>query len=65
MEKTITFTVSKVTNNFGGLFEIKTKNPDGVNHNYMDVGIRQLFKIMETITEDLNEEGYSVLFEIG
>ena len=26
--KTITFTVSKVTNNFGGLFEIKTKNPN-------------------------------------
>lgn len=64
-DKTITFTVSKVTNNFGGLFDIKTKTPQGTKCNYTDVGVRQLFKIMEVITEDLNDEGYSVLFEIG
>ena len=65
MEKTITFTITKVTSNFGGLFDIKTKNPQGKDHNYSDVGVRQLYEIMEIISEDLNEEGYAVLFEIG
>lgn len=65
MEKTITFTVSKVTNNFGGLFDIKTKNPGGKEFNHTDVGVRQLYEIMEIISEDLNDEGFAVLFEIG
>lgn len=65
MEKTIVFTVTRATRNFGGLFDIKTKTPQGTKYNYTDVGVQQLFDIMEIITEDLNDEGYAVLFEIG
>ena len=66
--KTITFTITKVTSNFGGLFEIKTKNPNGKKFNKVcpdEVGIMQLYTALEEISEDLNEEGYAVLFEIG
>jgi hypothetical protein len=68
MEKTITFTINKVTNNFGGLFEIKTRNPNGTRLNRVcpdEVGVMQLWDAMDDITQDLNEEGYAVLFEMG
>ena len=64
-ERPIVFTVSRITRNFGGLYHIRTKDSRAGEHNdYMDVGVRQLFDILEEITEDLNDEGYSVLFEV-
>ena len=65
MEKTIVFTIKKITNNFGGLFEIKTKHPNGTRANRDEVGVMQLWYAMEDITEDLNDEGYAVLFKMG
>ena len=63
--KTITFTVTRVTRNFGGLFNIKTKNSAGASYNAEDVGVMELFTTLEEITEALNEDGYAVLFEIS
>lgn len=64
-ERPIVFTVSRITRNFGGLYHIRTKDGRAGEHNdYMDVGVRQLFDILEEITEDLNDEGYAVIFEV-
>lgn len=63
-ERPIIFTVSKITDNFGGLYWIKTKDARYKGDDYVDVGFKQLFEVMEIITEDLNDEGYAVLFEV-
>ena len=66
-ERPIVFTISQITRNFGGLFEIKTKNPNGKDFNKVcpdEVGITQLYTTLEEISEDLNDKGYAVLFEV-
>lgn len=64
---TVVFTISKVTSNFGGLFEIKTKNPNGREFNKVcpdEVGVMQLYTTLEEISKDLNDKGFAVLFEV-
>ena len=64
-ERPIVFTMTRITRNFGGLYHIRTKDSRARKHNdYMDVGVNQLFDILEEIAEDLNDEGYAVLFEV-
>lgn len=62
--ETITFTVGKRSNNYGGLYDIKTKHTVGKEFNYTAVENRQLFDVMNLITTELNSRGYAVLFEI-
>ena len=65
-ERPIVFKVSRITFNFGGLYHIRTKDNRAGDHNdYMDVGVGQLFDTLEEITEDLNDEGYAVIFEVN
>ena len=64
-ERPIVFTVSRITRNFGGLYHIRTKDSraDGYT-DYMDIGVMELFDIMEEIAESFNDKGYAVLFEV-
>ena len=64
----ITFTVTKVTSNFGGLFNVKTKHLAGRAYNREganDIGVMELYTVLSEITEDLNADGYGVTFEMG
>ena len=63
-ERPIVFTIIKATSNFGGLFCIKTKDARYAGSDYIDVGVSQLFETLEEISEDLNDKGYAVLFEV-
>jgi hypothetical protein len=63
-ERPIVYTITQITRNFGGLYTIKTYDKRCTPHNYTDVGVTQLFAILEIITQDLNDEGYSVVFEV-
>ena len=63
-DKPIVYTITEITRNFGGLYDIRTKDTRCTPHNYSDVGVMQLFSILEIITQDLNDEGYAVLFEV-
>lgn len=64
-DRPIVFTITETTRNFGGLYYIRTKDSRAGTHNdYIDVGFQQLFNILEEITQDLNDEGYAVLFEV-
>ena len=63
-ERPIVFTVSQVTQNFGGLFQIKTKDRRVDNWHRIDIGVTELFTTMEEVSEEFNEKGYAVLFEV-
>lgn len=63
-ERPIVFTISKITDNFGGLCLIKTKDSRADGCTYTDVGVVQLFEIMCVISEEFNDKGYAVLFEV-
>ena len=63
-ERPILYTISKITNNFGGLFEVKTKDKRGMDFNHSDVGVLELHTFLMELTEDLNDLGYNVIFEV-
>lgn len=63
-ERPILYTVSKSTNNFGGLFEVKTKDKRGMDFNHIDVGVLELHTFLMELTEDLKDLGYKVIFEV-
>ena len=63
-ERPIVFTIMKITNNFGGLYSIKTKDSRIGGCNYTDVGVMQLFEIMSMLADEFNDKGYAVLFEV-
>ena len=62
--KIITFAITKRSNDYGGLYYIKTNHTVGKEFNYTAVENKQLFDIMDLITTELNSRGYAVLFEI-
>ena len=66
-EIAIVFTVTRTTRDFGGLFNVTTKNAkykDRDFANYTNVGVKELFDILQLISEQINNDGYAVLFEI-
>lgn len=66
-ERPIIFTVTQQSNRYSGLYRISTKNAEFKDKdfaNYTDVTGIQLFDIMKLISEQINEYGYAVLFEI-
>lgn len=64
-ERPVIFTVSKLTSNFGGLFNITTKDPRGSQFNREEVGIKSLFTEMLEISEDVcTSTDAGCLFEI-
>ena len=63
-DRPIVFTVSKITDNFGGLYSIKTKDSRANNRNSIDVSVVQLFEVMCEFSEEFNDNGYAVLFEV-
>ena len=63
-ERPIVFTISQITQNFGGLFQIKTKDKRANNWHRIDISATELFAVMEEIAEEFNDNGYAVLFEV-
>ena len=64
-DRPVVFTVTQVTRNFGGLFDIKTKDPRGSEYNREEQGVMTLYTALEEISQDVNDGGYAVLFEVG
>ena len=63
-ERPIVFTVTMITRNFGGLFGIKTTDSRANNWHRIDIGVIELFTTMQEISEEFNDKGYAVLFEV-
>lgn len=62
-ERPIVFTITQITNNFGGLYRIYTKD-SRYKYNQSDISVLRLFETMTEIAEELNNNGYAVLFEV-
>lgn len=63
-DRPIVFTVTEITNNFGGLYRIYTKD-SRYEYNQSDISVLRLFETMVEIADDVNiSKGYIVLFEV-
>ena len=62
-ERPIVFTITKITDNFGRLYRIYTKD-SRYKYNQLDISVLRLFETMIEIADDVNDKGYAVLFEV-
>lgn len=60
-ERPILFTV---TDNFDGLFEVKTTDKRGADYNRRVAGVLDLHIFLKDITDELKDLGYKVIFEV-